>query len=182
MSVSTAESITTEQTRREAQIENKIAALDNPHRDEEVLDFLYWGKKMSTREVGDKLDASHKTICTWLDKTGVGARTNSEANIIQRASYYTTKNGYEQWTSNNSDGSVDQVYVHQLASIAWGEDPEDVFGEGANVHHRSKFPSLNIEGGLEVLSDSEHTSLHNNEEWTEEDGIPVLVNNTEEAE
>ena len=155
-------------------IEKKTERLDNPHRDADVLCYFYHDSKMSTYEVAEELGISQGTVSNWLDKTGLGARDSSEMNRVNRATFTPADSGgHENWTVNDPDGST-TTKVHQLLAVADGADPEDVWAEDTEVHHRTAVPWLNIEGGVEVLTAEEHRAVHREGEWTEEDGIPVL--------
>lgn len=155
-------------------IENKIERLEKAYRDADVLCFFYRDNELSTYEVAEELGTSQGTISNWLNKTGLGARTQSEAQRVARASFTAADgSGHERWTVGDPDGSTTTT-VHQLLAVADGADPEDVWAEETEVHHRTGIPWLNIEDGVEVLTAEEHRAVHREGEWAEEDGIPVL--------
>jgi len=151
-------------------IEKKIERLDNPHRDTDVLCYLYHEKEMSQNEVAEKLGISQQTVGRRLDKAGLETRDAR----VERATFTPANNsGHESWTVNDPDGST-TVGVHRLLAIADGADPHEVFEDGNHVHHRTGIPWLNIKNGVEVLTAEEHSAVHRDDEWTEEGGIPVM--------
>lgn len=55
------------------------------------------------------------------------------------------------------------VHVHQLLMIALGENPTDVFSNGAtHVHHKNEVRWDNRPGNLEILPAHEHSSTRPN--------------------
>jgi len=155
-------------------IEGKVERLENAYRDADVLCYFYRDNELSTYEVADRLGTSQGTISNWLAKNGLGARTQSEAQRVARATFTAAdSSGHENWTVNDPDGPT-TTKIHQLLAVADGSDPNGVWGEDTEVHHRTGIPWLNIEGGVEVLTAEEHRALHRDGEYTEEDGIPVL--------
>lgn len=48
------------------------------------------------------------------------------------------------------------------------------------AHHRSGHRRDNRPENIEVMERGEHTTAHMNDDWTEEDGFPVLVNPRDE--
>lgn len=154
-------------------IEGKRENTNAPHRDPDVLMHLYWDRGMTQEEVGEELGCSHRTVGNWLDETGLGARSRSEALRVERANFDPASRGHERWTVRDPDG-ITTVKVHQLLAVADGEDPADVWDDDTNVHHRTGIPWLNMPGMVEVLTPGEHNRTHAADEWTTEDGIPVL--------
>jgi len=165
-------------------IEKKTERLDNPHRDKDVLCYFYHDSEMTMAEVGNELETSNSTVNRWLKKTDVGSRDRSAEHLqkfnekrrVERATFGHGGSGHENWKVRGPDGPT-TVAVHQLLAVADGADPEDVWAEDTHVHHRTGIPWLNIENGVEVLSPSEHRQTHEADEWTEEDGIPVMEAN-----
>lgn len=130
------------------------------YKDKETLEQLYQQDGLSTRQIGVILNCDHKTVLRWLHKHKIPRRP-SGGQRIERASYRTNQEGYEQWTD---DGKT--VYVHQLVAIAHGADPHDIFSSGDyQVHHRDTIPFDNRHENLSVVSDSEHKQIHSDNEW-----------------
>ena len=66
--------------------------------------------------------------------------------------------GYETWGDKISRSNV---RVHQLLAISEGESPEKVFSKGEYVvHHKNGVPWDNRPENIELLTNSEHSSLH----------------------
>lgn len=135
---------------------------DSPrYRDEEVLRRLYWDEELNSYEVADRFGVSGATITKWMDRLGVPTRPQTEAQKLSngknRASYRTTVNGYEQWTSSNSGGESKHVFVHRLVAVAeFGFDTV----AGTHVHHDNGVRWDNRPSNLKVLSPGEHAKHH----------------------
>jgi hypothetical protein len=73
-------------------------------------------------------------------------------NRKQRATYRTRKDGYTSWVDQEKE-----LLVHRLLAIAeFGFDEVS----GSVVHHKSNIPWDNRPENIEVMSKSEHHSLH----------------------
>jgi len=155
-------------------IEGKREDTDTPHRDPDVLMHYYWDEEMSQRDVANELGCSKGTVQAWLKKTDIGARSQSEAQSFERATFTpVNSSGHEHWWVRDPNGGT-TVGVHRLLAIADGADPREVFTGDTEVHHRTCIPWLNMPGMVEVLTPGEHHRTHTAGEWTTEDGIPVL--------
>lgn len=75
------------------------------------------------------------------------------------ANHSINTSGHEIWRCLKSE---EYVSVHQLLAIADGTDPHEVFAEDTVCHHTTYHPRDNRRGVVEILSRSEHTSLHRN--------------------
>lgn len=65
---------------------------------------------------------------------------------IQKApSISTTGLGYR-FVRDESGGSYDMAYIHQLAAIAGGADPHKVFGDAYDTHHLPVSDWLDLDG------------------------------------
>jgi transcriptional regulator with XRE-family HTH domain len=158
-------------------IEQKIEHLDKPYRNADVLEELYWNREMSQSEVADELGCSQTTVRRYLKCSDLGTRdredTEAWSTRVGRAKFRTHK-GREEWTLRDTEGAT-TVAVHQLLAVADGADPAEVFDSDTHVHHRTGIPWLNIPDGVEVVTPQEHSDTHRADEWTEVDGIPMLV-------
>lgn len=158
---------------------------DAPWRDEETLRRMYWEEGMSSQDIGDELGCSYGAVLRWMDKHDIPRRDRLEASHLagcleaaqeaRRVPWvpYTISSGYEIWRDSKTGNDVS---VHQLLAIANGADPHEVFREGTVAHHRSGHRRDNRPENIEVMERGEHTKAHMADEWTEEDGFPVLVN------
>jgi len=72
--------------------------------------------------------------------------------------------GYERWRAWNAEsGNHDRLYVHRLLAVAeFGFETVN----GMHVHHRNSLPWDNRPENLELLTNSEHRSLHEAEKVT----------------
>ena len=143
-----------------------------PEIDESTMRRLYVEENLSARAIGEKFGHSGHTILNWLRRYDIPLR-GREGQRKERATYFVTPAGYGMWTDND-DGKTVGVYVHQLAAVANGADPAEVFADGTHVHHRANEPAMNVPGLLEVLNAGEHRRTHAVDDWTEERGFPVL--------
>jgi len=142
---------------------------DASHKDRDVLEELYLGRGLTTREVADRLDVTHSTISRWLDRHDIPTRDNwragveaaREANRKEKVALQTLPSGYEYWTTKEwEDGSrVGRiVYVHRLLAVAeYGfEAVADM-----DIHHENGVPWDNRPENVVPMEKAEHTRLHN---------------------
>lgn len=135
-----------------------------PWRDEDLMRRLYVEEGLDQREIAEKFDVSLTTVCNWMQKHGIEARGHEWNRMMIRASYRTTKSGYEAWRSSSRklDGQA-SFPVHRLAAVAWfGIDAV----KGNVTHHKNGVPWDNRECNLELMSQSEHASHHDHERWS----------------
>jgi len=153
------------------------------YKSESDLRTAYLDNGKTQQEIADEWGVGRNTIHRWLKKHDINRRgwTGTGAwNRVERASFYTQTNengGYERIGAYDSEkeGMV-WMTVHQLLAVAEGEDPERIFSNGEyQTHHRTGIPFDNRLGNIELLSREVHQSAHQRDEWTEEDGFPVLV-------
>lgn len=87
--------------------------------------------------------------------------------------YFTTRTGYEKYKGSSKCGCCGQwmgatIGIHRIIAIADGADPYKVFSGGEYVvHHGSEsdlpaceLPWANWPGNLEVMTRSDHSSMH----------------------
>jgi len=67
--------------------------------------------------------------------------------------------GYE-YVRDRAGGEDVTVYVHQLVAILGGADPEDVFDEDVDVHHRNHIPWDNRSANLDLEDSRDHRCAH----------------------
>jgi transcriptional regulator with XRE-family HTH domain len=134
-------------------------------RDRETMVELYKERKLSTKEVGEKLGCSAKTVSDWLRKHGIEARTNSQAHQINHeyVPYETYSRGYERWYHRYS-GDRSTIRVHRLLAVS-------EFGVEAvkdqDIHHKNGIYWDNRPENIEVLDHVEHAKIHNSSDGQE---------------
>jgi len=75
--------------------------------------------------------------------------------------FETRPDGYERWRCRDPDGTHRAVYVHQLAAVADGADPKEVFSNGTfQVHHQDGIGWNNDPANLEVIDAYSHGHRH----------------------
>lgn len=134
----------------------------------------------SQEELAEEWGCSAKTIRNWLNKNGIESRRQGRPRA-EYATYVIDDNGYERWSSRDPDGGTDHLKVHQLLACL-ENDPAEVFGGDTHCHHRTPIPWLNFPENIVQLSPDEHQRIHLADNWTEEDGFPVLVTQQWESE
>lgn len=126
------------------------------------------------REIVDRLDTSSGTVYRTIDERGVERRGSEGSNNGRHRDdmkMYHDTNGYEFF--KDKDGK--EVRVHQLTAIASGADPYKVFsGNRWNVHHRNNCSFDNRPDNLRTVHKPDHMRIHNLDEWTFENGWPIL--------
>lgn len=156
---------------------------------EDDLRDQYEEKQKSQSEIAEDWGCSRSTIQRWMDNHGIERRSNvgGGANRVEYATFYTETHengGYETVGAYDPDreGMV-WTAVHQLIAISEGADPYEVFSNGENqTHHQTGVPWDNRPPNIELLTREEHQRAHRCDEWTLEDGFPVLVTDQQSTE
>lgn len=163
-------------------IEQKISELERPYKSAEVLEYLHWDQGLTHEEMGQRLNCSASCVGRHLHKNDVGSRGVGHAGRPrkERASYFINPEGYQLWTAC-VDGKTVGVYVHQLTACL-DHPPEEVFSDDTHCHHRAVDSAITWSGMLDVVSRSAHEKTHHENVWTQEDGIPVLVTQSDDGE
>jgi hypothetical protein len=157
---------------------------DEAYRSKENLQELYWGKKMSQGEIAERFGTNRSTIDTWMSKLDVEKRDKSESAKNREmppgmvgsgapewvyeqqrkkpANLTVDDYGYMRWRVSDGE-SYRAIGVHRLVAVANGEPLEKVFSGGEyHVHHKNGVPWDNRPENLELMTKSDHHSLHNN--------------------
>jgi transposase len=134
---------------------------EKPWHDPERLRELYHGEELSAARVADEMGCSPQTVRHWLIEFGIERRSCNHRTIdtpdsIQRR-YPTVSGGHS------------TVLIHRFLAYAVGKmsfdelcDPDIV------VHHRSNVGWDNRPENLEVMSRSDHMSLHGRDDYEPE--------------
>lgn len=155
---------------------NSDLELVERHKLESDLRAHYVEKGKTLKELEAEWGTSRGAIHYWMEKFGI-ARRPHVATCVQRASFGLDRSGYERAQSRiPGTRKNDSVQIHQLVAIADGADPYKVFSNGEyHVHHRTGVPWDNRLGNVELLSREQHQRAHRRDEWTTENGYPVLA-------
>jgi hypothetical protein len=132
-------------------------ASSSPWRDEDTLQELYHGEKMTHQQIADKLGCTQPTVTKWCNKHDIEPRGVSNT----PASFYTTERGYEFWSSTVPSEGENQrqeyVRVHRLLAVAkYGF--EEVIDSA--VHHKKPIPWLNTYDNIDLMTHEEHGRHH----------------------
>jgi len=133
---------------------------DKPYTNPEWLREKYVQEERSMSDIGDECGVTAATILKWLRRHDIDTRTSNTHQMKAPAGFSTLPRGYELVTSK-LNGDVSRAYVHQLVAIANGANPEHIFSDGDyHCHHKNGVKWDNRAGNIEVLTKSEHQSLH----------------------
>lgn len=125
-----------------------------PWTDREKMMELYWGERMSQEEIAEHVGCEQSTLSTWFDRLDIPTRYLEK----KHGSLSTTERGYVYFA-----GVSDIVWMHKLAAIAGGANPEKVFSEDYNIHHINDVQWDNRPENVECLTVAEHTERHREE-------------------
>jgi hypothetical protein len=116
---------------------------------------MYWGAGMTQGEIGKALCVSNSAISRAMHKYDIPTRGKGHI-----PTFSTRTDGYESW-SLYDDGKTHTVYVHQLLAVSEGADPNDVFAnDDYEIHHKNGVKWDNRSANIELLTTSEHRTLH----------------------
>ena len=136
------------------------ASLDDyekPWQNEQLLREYYLERKMSMYDIADRFGCSQNTISKYCRDFDIETRGGDGRPRKKKVSYFTAtewENAYEVW---NESIYREQVKVHRLIAVA--EHGVDAVAD-KHVHHKNGIPWDNRPDNLEVLSLSDHMSLH----------------------
>lgn len=135
-------------------------------REEDILRELYHGQRLSLTEVGDELGCTAQTVKNNMDRLGIETRSQSQAQQTRGMSIRLTENGHE-YIHHQYDGEQANVYIHRLAAVAWYGLDEVTDND---VHHCNGVPWDTREDNTDVMSRSDHSSVHvQDAPWRHED-------------
>lgn len=128
------------------------------YRDEEWLREKYRVEKLSTPEIGELCECSKETIRRWLERHGIGTRSQSEAATIRAESHpHTTEAGaealrehgvnpWDEWSEEQRE-----AFRERLSQARRGED-NPMYGVTGEEHHHWD-------------PDTEYPTIYHSAEW-----------------
>jgi transposase len=126
------------------------------YRNEDVLKEMYIERGMSMLEIAREFDVMDGTIHQWLKRHGIETRSREES--IKRAgcNFRTNTNGYEEWYTD-IDCERYHIKHHRLLAVAkYGVE----YVKDMDVHHKNEIKWDNRFENIELMTVSEHRSLH----------------------
>jgi hypothetical protein len=153
------------------------------HKVEEILREQYVEQEKTLQELEEEWGTSRGTIHYWLKQFDIERRPHV-ATRVQRTSFGLDNSGYERAQSRiPGTRKNNAVQIHQLVAIADGADPEKIFSGGKyQCHHRNRIPWDNRPENVQLLTREKHQHVHRLDEWTENDGFPVLLTQPVQSE
>jgi len=140
---------------------------DSPWRDKEILEDMYYNQRMSLSEIASELGCGDEDVRRWMEKYDLDRRSLSESHKVLTPVFYTSTDGYEiSCSSNAMEENPDEARIHRLVAVA--EHGFDAVA-GNIVHHKNGIKWDNREQNLSVMSQSEHTALHQEQKYNIED-------------
>lgn len=131
---------------------DRPAKANGVHKDPDVVERLYWDEELSCKRIAGRLGCSPSAVRQTMLENDIPRRPPWKEPEV---SLYTAQSGYETVSCGNT-----AFHFHRLLAIANGEDPHKVFSGEYHVHHKIPIPWLNMPDNIELLTVSEHMSLH----------------------
>lgn len=133
-----------------------------PWNNEEKLRKLYIIEGLSLREIGNHLDCCRSTVANNMDEFGIERRlANDEYGHVP---FSCREHGYEYWRTRHKDEIFSVKHHRLLAVVKYGFDAV----KNMDVHHVNGIKWDNRVENLELMTHSEHSSLHSNERREEQ--------------
>lgn len=138
---------------------------EKPWHNPERLRELYHGEELSAAKVANEMGCSQQTVRHWLiefdiDRRPWWYRTNDTPDSIQRR-YPTIESSH--------NGERHTVLVHRFVAYAVGKMSfDELCDPNMVVHHRSNVGWDNRPENLQVMSRSDHMSLHGQSDYKPE--------------
>lgn len=124
---------------------------DEPWKNPDLLHHLYWDRDMTQGEIASELGCDQTTISRWMDKLDVSSRDS--ITVSHHIEERDGDLGYSKWNNNHTT-----VMVHRLVAVA--EYGFDAVCDKV-VHHRNECKFDNRISNLELMTRSQHNTLHN---------------------
>jgi hypothetical protein len=123
------------------------------HRHKETLEYLYHDKKLSTYDIGEKLNCTAQTVWKWMQKKDIDTRKPTS----EKAGWFGYIRGYA-YFQTQEDGTLHNIRVHRLLAVAkYGY--EEV--KNKVVHHKNGVRWDNRYENIEIMDNSKHVKKHN---------------------
>lgn len=132
---------------------------EKPYQNKQLLEELYYEKKMSLNEIADELGCGATTVGQYMDEFGLERRSIRDARYVSETgskyslSFYTDNQG-----AVRHDHDTGKVTVHRLLAVAMFG-----FDEVAEktVLHKNSIPWDNRPKNIELVEKGEVSEQHN---------------------
>ena len=142
------------------------------YRDKDWLVENFVEGNKSKKDLAEECGCCVSTIRNWLSRFGL-VEKEKEYRKYCRFNFGTYKltEGYPTWSATGKNADKGHLRVHRLVAIADGEDPEKVFSEDYQVHHRNGFKIDNRPENLELVDPRTHGKYHSPKSvrWADDD-------------
>lgn len=125
---------------------------DAEYKSKSTLKELYVEQDMTQAEIAEQFGVDTSTISYWVNKYDFDTSVS-----VDRASFLTTKDGYEIWSTRQK-----RMAVHRLLAVA-EHGIEAV--KGMDVHHCNHIPWDNRAENIELKEHREHGMGHSQQYW-----------------
>lgn len=139
---------------------------DEPYRDPDLLEQLYWEDGLSLEDISDVLNCGSSTVHNWMKEHDIKRKKpdNEKLPAPRTPPHHCGDGGYE-IIEHGYDGETYRTQHHRLVAVA--EHGLDAV-EGKYVHHKNKIPWDNRVDNLELMEPDEHTAHHRDQEPNDE--------------
>jgi hypothetical protein len=126
---------------------------DTRYRDADWLQQQYWKNDRTLADIGDECGVCAATVLNWMERHGIERRDDGPRRQ-EYASHVVKKQGYEYWHCGVENTGIS---VHRLLAVAeYGTEAV----KDMHVHHKNGVKWDNRPGNIELLTPSEHSATH----------------------